>query len=269
MTAEEETFHDDWRAPSTGRYLDGRIKSLILDLAAPRAGERLLDVGCGDGDHLSLFRKKGCDVTGIDPFPSQLDLARQRLEHRAELRQGRAEDLPFSDNEFDIVTLITALEFTDGPGRAVAEAIRVCRGRVFIGVMNRYSLVGVQGHLTRLFNPPVRGSGRSFHLASLTAMIRSHLQGVRIQWGSVIFLPWGWYRFGTGLEERIPVMNNPFGAFFGLAFPITFSFQTIQQTIREPVVLTPDSRRPMPGVVSQFKRSNVLPMYPGIGKNGR
>ena len=64
-------------------------------------------------------------------------------------------------------------------------------------------------------------------------------------------------------------MNNPFGAFFGLAFPITFSFQTIQQTIREPVVLNPDGGRPMPGVVSQFKRSNVLPMYPGIGKNGR
>ena len=80
MTAEEATVHDDWRATSAGRYLDGRIKSLILDLAAPRAGERLLDIGCGSGDHLGLFRKKGCDVTGIDPSPFLLDLARQRLE---------------------------------------------------------------------------------------------------------------------------------------------------------------------------------------------
>ena len=153
MAAEEATVHDDWRATSAGRYLDGRIKSLILDLAAPRAGERLLDIGCGSGDHLSLFRKKGCDVTGIDPSPFLLDLARQRLEHRAELRLGRAEDLPFSDNEFDIVTLITSLEFTDDPGRAVAEAIRVCRGRVFIGVMNRYSLIGAQGRLPNLSTP--------------------------------------------------------------------------------------------------------------------
>jgi SAM-dependent methyltransferase len=257
MTAEEATVHDDWRTTSAGRYLDGRIKSLILDLAAPRAGERLLDIGCGGGDHLSLFRKKGCDVTGIDPSSVMLEQARQRLEHRAELRLGRAEDLPYSDNEFDIVTLITALEFTDDPGRAVAEAIRVCRGRVFIGVMNRYSLIGTQGHLTRLFNPPIHRGARSFHLASLTAMIRSQLQGVRIQWGSVIFLPWGWYTFGAGLEERIPVMNNPFGAFFGLAFPITFSFQTIQQTIREPVVLNPDGRRPMPGVVREFKSGST------------
>jgi SAM-dependent methyltransferase len=253
MTTGEGTVHDDWRATPAGRYLDGRIKSLILDLAAPRAGERLLDIGCGGGDHLNLFRKKGCDVTGIDPSPSLLDLARQRLEHRAELRLGRAEDLPFSDNEFDIVTLITSLEFTDDPARAVAEAIRVCRGRVFIGTMNRYSLIGAQGRLLDLFDSPAHTNVRSFHLASLTAMIRSQLQGVRIQWGSVIFLPWGCYDFGARLEERIPVMNNPFGAFFGLAFSITFSFQTIQQTITEPVVLNTDGRRPMPGVVRQFK----------------
>ena len=86
MTAENETIHDDWRTTSTGRYLDGRVKSLILDLTAPRAGERLLDVGCGSGEHLGLFRQKGCDVTGIDPSPLLIDQAGQRLRSRAELR---------------------------------------------------------------------------------------------------------------------------------------------------------------------------------------
>jgi SAM-dependent methyltransferase len=256
MTTEEGTVYDDRQVTPAGRYLDGRIKSLILDLTSPRAGERLLDIGCGSGDHLNLFRKKGCDVTGLDPSSPMLDLARQRLAHRAELRQGRAEDLPFSDNEFDIVTLITALEFTEDPGLAVAEAIRVCRGRVFIGVMNRYSLIGAQGHLGSLFNTSIDAKTRFFHLARLTNMIRSQLQGVRIQWGSVIFLPWGWYGFGTGLEERIPVMNNPFGAFFGLSFSVTFSYQTIQQSIREPVALNADGRRPVPGVVSEWKNGS-------------
>jgi len=256
MNAQEGTVYDDWQATPAGRYLNGRGKSLILDLTSPRAGERLLDVGCGSGDHLNLFRKKGCDVSGIDPSSPMLDRARQRLAHRADLRQGRAEDLPFSDNEFDIVTLITALEFTDDPGLAVAEAIRVCRGRVFIGVMNRFSLIGAQGHLRGLFDPSIDAKPRFFHLAGLTAMIRSRLQGVRIQWGSVIFLPWSWYRFGTGLEERLPVMHNPFGAFFGLSFSVTFSYQTIQQTIREPVALTPDGRRPVPGVVSEWKNGS-------------
>jgi len=248
---------DDWRTTSAGRYLDGRIKSLILDLTVPRAGERLLDIGCGTGDHLSLFRKKGCDVTGLDPSPLRLDLARQRLEHRAELRQGRAEDLPFSDNEFDIVTLITSLEFTDDPAQAIAEAIRVCRGRVFVGLMNRYSLIGAQGRLPYLFNPPLLPKSRFFHLPSLTPMIRRQLRGVRIQWGSVIFLPWGFYDLGAGLEEWVPVMNNPFGAFLGVSFPVTFSFQTIQEALREPVALNnADPHRPATEIVRELKHGS-------------
>jgi SAM-dependent methyltransferase len=240
METQAETVHDDWRVTPTGRYLDGRIKSLILDLTAPRAGERLLDIGCGSGEHLGLFRRKGCDVTGIDPSSLLLDQACRRLHSRAELRIGPAEDLPFSDNEFDIVTLITSLQFTSDPGLAVAEAIRVCRGRVFIGVMNRWSLIGSQGHLSNLLNPP--GTiNRFFHITSLTAMIRRQLPGIRIQWGSVIFLPWSW-----------------FGAFFGLAFSVTFSFRTIQEVIREPVALSPDGRRPMPGVVRGFKKNGLV-----------
>jgi ubiquinone/menaquinone biosynthesis C-methylase UbiE len=257
MGADDRTVHDDLLTTPAGRYLDGRIKTLILDLAAPRAGERLLDIGCGCGDHLALFRKKGCDVTGLDPSPLMLDLARRRLEHRAELRQGSPEDLPFSDNEFDVVTMITSLEFAEDPGKAVAEAIRVSRGRVFIGTMNRYSLMGAQGCLTNFFNPSgSKASPRLLHITTLIAMVRSQLQDVRIQWGSVIFLPWGGYVFGNGLEERIPVMNNPFGAFIGLSFSVTFSFQTIQQTIREPVALSADGRRPVPGVVSEWKNGS-------------
>ena len=254
MTAAEGTIREDGRATPTGRYLDGRIKSLTLDLTAPRAGERLLDVGCGSGENLSLFRRKGCDVTGIDPSPFLVDQAGQRLGNRAEFHIGSAEDLPFSDNEFDIVTLINSLEFTNDPGKAVAEAIRVCRGRVFIGLMNRWSLSGAQGRMAGLFHPPDGVNPRFFHLASVSAMVRKQLPGVRIQWGSVIFLPWSWYRFATGLEELLPVMRNPFGAFFGLAFSVTFSFRTIQEIIREPVELAAEGGRPMPGVVREWKK---------------
>ena len=256
MTTQAATAQEDWRATPHGHYLDGRIKSLILDLTAPRAGERHLDIGCGSGENLCLFRRKGCDVTGIDPSPSSLDMVRQRLQNRAELHQGQAEDLPFSDNEFDIVTLIASLEFMADPSRAVAEAIRVCRGRVFIGAMNRFSAIGFQGRLPDLFHPPPGKNARFLHLSGLTAMIRNQLQGVRIQWGSVIFLPWGWYSRGTGLEERIPVMNNPFGAFLGLSFPVTFSFRTIQEVIREPAALGAEARRPVPGVVRGFKHGS-------------
>lgn len=258
MAAKNKTSLDDRQATATDRYLDGRIKSLILDLTAPRAGERLLDIGCGNGEHLGLFQRKGCNVTGVDPSSTSLDEAAHRLGNRATLVTGMAEDLTFSDNEFDIVTLINSLEFSRDPEMAITEAVRVCRGRVFIGVMNRYSLIGSKRRLIDLFNPEGHTVVRFFHLASLSSMIRKVLPGIRIQWGSVIFLPWGWYDFATGLEERLPVMNNPFGAFFGLCFSVTFSFRTVQEIVREPVSLGPNGGRPMPGVVREFLKEGSI-----------
>jgi SAM-dependent methyltransferase len=227
------------RVTPRSQYLDGRIKSLILDLAAPHAGERLLDVGCGTGENLRLFHQKGCAVSGLDSSELLLDEARKKLENRVELQLGDPTDLPFSDNEFDIVTMIASLEHMPKPAEAVAEAIRVCRGRMFIGAMNPYSMIGIQGMLPGLFNfPPDAGvSPRYFHIHSLSGMIRKFLPGVRIQWGSVLFLPWGWYSFASSLEERIPMLKNPFGAFIGLSFSVTFSFIAVQDAIRNPAVI--------------------------------
>ena len=245
--------YDDWLQTPTGRYMDGREKSLILDLIAPRGGERLLDVGCGTGDHLLLFRRKGCDVTGIDPSPFMLDVAKQKLMNRAELREAKAEDIPFSDNEFDIVTLITSLEFTEDPQRAVSEAIRVCRGRVFLGVLNKYSCIGIHRRIQGLNRPSVYDRARFFHIGELTAMVRQQLQGIRIRWGSVLFLPSGWYGFAKKIEESIPVMKNPFGAFFGLSFPVTFSYTTIQEPVRKSFRMRSKNRQPIHGAVREIK----------------
>lgn len=241
---------NDRRITPARQYLDGRIKSLILDLSAPHAGEHLLDIGCGTGENLHLFRQKGCLVTGLDPASSNLDETRKRLENRADLYLGNPEELPFSDNEFDIVTMVTSLEYMKDPALAIAEAIRVCRGRIFIGAMNRYSMIGIQGLLSNLFSVPPEMKGRYFHIPSLSGMIRQHLPGVRIQWGSVIFLPWGFYDAAATLEEQIPVMKNPFGAFIGLCFSVTFSFITIQDVIRKPAVLAKGGE-PAHGVVRQ------------------
>jgi len=245
--------YDNWLQTQAGRYIDGREKGLMLDLIAPRGGERVLDVGCGTGDHLLLFRRKGCDVTGIDPSPPMLKRAREKLGNRADFHLGCAEDLPFSDNEFDIVTLITSLEFTHDPDRAIAEAIRVCRGRVFLGVLNKYSCLGMLRRIRGARRPSIYNHARFFHIGSLNTMIRDNLQGIRVRWGSVIFLPEGWYGFARRFEEAIPVMKNPFGAFLGLSFPVTFTFATLQQPILEAVNIAAQNRQPVPGAVREAK----------------
>jgi SAM-dependent methyltransferase len=256
----------DRRITSARQYLDGRIRSLILDLTLPHGGEHLLDIGCGTGDNLRLFHQKGCVVSGIDSSPSNLDEIRKRLENRAALHLGDPEELPFSDDEFDLVTMIASLEHMKDPALAIAEAIRVCRGRIFIGLMNRYSMIGIQGLLSALFSVQPDAKARYFHISALSGMIRQNLPGVRIGWGSVIFLPWGFYEAAAKLEEQIPVMKNPFGAFIGISFSVTFSFITIQDVIRKPVVITPGGE-PAHGAVRKAGEKGFSTLY-GETKNG-
>jgi SAM-dependent methyltransferase len=190
-------------------------------------------------------------VTGIDSSASMLETAKQILGDRAELYLGRAEDLPFSDNEFDIVSLIASLELAANPEKAISEAIRVCRGRVFLGVLNRYSITGLRKSARAFFHPADYERARFFHVGELMGMIRRFLPGVRIQWGSVIFLPAGWYGSAARLEEAIPVMKNPLGAFLGFSFSVTFNLRTVQDIISDPFKIRAKSSQPVQGVVRE------------------
>ena len=246
--------YDDWFQTPTGLYIDRREKELILNLVAPKEGERLLDVGCGTGNHLLFFRRKGCDVTGLEPSPYMLDIARKKLGQRAEFHMGKAEDLPFSDNDFDIVTMITSLEFVDDPQKAIAEAIRVCRDRVFIGVLNKYSTIGVQRRIKGIFSTSIYDSAHFSDIGELTKMVKTVLHGANLRWGSVLFLPFGWYSFAIGLEEIIPVMNNPFGAFLGLSFPVVFTHRTIQDIVKNHIDVRAEGKHKIHGAVREIKK---------------
>ena len=48
-------------------------------------------------------------------------------------------------------------------------------------------------------------------------------------------------------------MNNPFGAFLGLSFSVTFTQVTLQEPIRETLTIGAEGRRPVPGVVRVIK----------------
>jgi ubiquinone/menaquinone biosynthesis C-methylase UbiE len=246
--------YDEWFQTSVGRYIDRREKELILSLVAPKEGERLLDVGCGTGDHLLFFRRNGCDVTGLEPSSSMLDIARKRLGQRAELHMGKAEDMPFPDNEFDIVTMITSLEFMDDCEKAICEAIRVCQGRVFIGVLNKYSIIGAQRRMKGIFSQSIYNRARFFGIGEMKYMVGKALGATDIRWGSVIFLPLGCYSFTVGLEEIIPVNKNPFGAFLGLSFPVVFIHKTIQDVIKSSVRDEAKGGRKVSSAVREIKK---------------
>jgi SAM-dependent methyltransferase len=232
-----------------GRYIFSRQKELILDLVAPRTGERVLGVDCGTGNYLQPFREKRCAVTGIDSSAEMLKMAHDKLGAGTELIIGQSDDLPFSDNEFDIVTLITSLEFSANPQRALAEAIRVCRDRVFIGFLNNYCLAGTQQRLKELFGLSLNSNIRFFSHEEIKSMVNALIGSPSISRGSVIYFPAGIYGIFSELDELFPLRKNPFGAFAGLIFPVKYTYRSVQSPIMESYKLQSESRRAAPEAI--------------------
>ena len=86
-----------------------RIRNKLVDLAAPAQGEHVLDVGCGTGTlAIALKARVGAGkVCGIDPSPEMIEVAKKKAAKAGadtDFRLATIEELPFSDDSFDIVT---------------------------------------------------------------------------------------------------------------------------------------------------------------------
>jgi ubiquinone/menaquinone biosynthesis C-methylase UbiE len=80
----------------------------LVQQADCRPGDRVLEIGCGTGSLLLLLKQSqpAADVTGLDPDPAALDIARRKAERAGvELRldQGFADELPYDDGSLDRV----------------------------------------------------------------------------------------------------------------------------------------------------------------------
>jgi trans-aconitate methyltransferase len=133
-TGDDRPDADHWDA---GRYrrTAAFVPTLgvpVLDRLAPRAGERVLDVGCGDGTLTARLRDAGCTVVGIDASAAQVRAARAlgldaRVLDAADL--GAATDL----GTFDAAFSNAALHWVPDQRRAIAGvAARLAPGGRFV-----------------------------------------------------------------------------------------------------------------------------------------
>ena len=112
---------------------------LLCEAVDLRAGERVLDVACGNGNAGLAAARRFCQVTGIDFVPSLLERARQRAQAEgleATFEEADAEDLPFPDGSFDAVLSTCGAMFAPDQERTAAELLRVCRPGGRIGMVN-------------------------------------------------------------------------------------------------------------------------------------
>ena len=104
---------------------------------------RILDVGCGTGANLKMLAQFG-RAEGIDLSQQALDFCKERGLNG--VQYGEAENLPFENGSYDLVTALDVLEHLDDDGTGLNEIYRVLRpnGRALIFVPAFMFLWGVQ-----------------------------------------------------------------------------------------------------------------------------
>ncbi|MDX1711539.1 MAG: class I SAM-dependent methyltransferase [Rhodovibrionaceae bacterium] len=114
---------------SNGNRAPARRHGEVLREFLPIAGQRIADIGCGDGAILRLVAREGpAEAIGVEPSEEQLARARAHdavaHEHYVE---GRGESLPFSDEAVDVILYFNALHHVpvDRQAGALEEAARV------------------------------------------------------------------------------------------------------------------------------------------------
>ncbi|WP_442754019.1 class I SAM-dependent methyltransferase [Methylocystis sp. JAN1] len=99
----------DWNSADYQRHAAfvPRLGAPLLDLLAPAAGERILDLGCGDGALTAQIAQNGVSVVGVDASPAMVEAARAR---GLDARVADGASLNF-DREFDAVFSNAALHW--------------------------------------------------------------------------------------------------------------------------------------------------------------
>lgn len=130
----EKAFRDARSLLTLNRDREYRALRQMLAL---QPGERLLDVGSGDGFWTIRFARHCEFVLGLEPNPELIGFARRHNPtDNIAYQTGVAESLPFADAAFDKVVSISSVEHFRDPGQGLIEMTRVLKpgGRLAISV---------------------------------------------------------------------------------------------------------------------------------------
>ncbi|TQV78588.1 class I SAM-dependent methyltransferase [Denitrobaculum tricleocarpae] len=134
-----ELFHSAWgRNLHIGLFEDETLSvpqaaaagnRRMAAFAAPSAGDRVLEVGCGFADASKLLTQEfGCHAVAVDNAPWRLsgaDIAGTR--DRVQLLAAEHGRLPFADRSFDLVWAAETLGYADDLSRTISDIARVLR----------------------------------------------------------------------------------------------------------------------------------------------
>jgi ubiquinone/menaquinone biosynthesis C-methylase UbiE len=142
------------------RYMEEGARIFYEQLDIP-AGCKLLDVACGSGQLALWAARDGVNVTGVDIAPNLVQRAQVRAQAEglsARFMEGDAEDLPFEDGSFDVVTSLIGAMFAPRPEIVARELLRVCCPGGTIA-MGNWTPEGFVGQIFKTFAKFIAPSG--------------------------------------------------------------------------------------------------------------
>ncbi|HET6562543.1 MAG TPA: methyltransferase domain-containing protein [Marmoricola sp.] len=189
-----------------------------FDRLGLRAGERVLDMGCGAGRHAFEMYRRGADVIALDQDADELStvsewFAAMRDEGtvpagaEADVKQGDALDLPFPDGEFDRVVAAEVLEHIPDDAAAIAELARVLRpGGTIAVTVPRWLPEKICWALSDEYHEVEGGHVRIYRGDELVAQVES--AGLRFtgrHHAHGLHAPYWWVKCAVGVAND----NNP------------------------------------------------------------
>lgn len=130
-------FNNTYRDQGFGYLRPLAAYPIYMQLLQAQPGERLLDVACGPGLLLKAALLSGLDATGIDISSEAIRLTKEFVP-QAHTQVANAEELPFDDASFDMLTCIGSLERMFDRDKVLQEMRRVVRpgGRLCLMLRN-------------------------------------------------------------------------------------------------------------------------------------
>jgi len=107
----------------------------VLRLLAPKKGDRILDLACGQGFFSHALSTSGARVTGVDVSTELINLAKKHAGHNEEFHIASVDDMSkFDNNQFDAAVSILAIQNIEKIGNVFKEVSRLLKkeGKFFI-----------------------------------------------------------------------------------------------------------------------------------------
>ena len=191
-----KSFYDNtyYKGANAGNAPSSHHISLAAKLGV-NASSSVLDVACGLGEFLAACSHRGAQVAGVDLSENAIKLCQKALPE-GNFHACSAEQLPFDNDVFDLVTCLGSLEHFLNPKSAIEEMIRVAKtdASFVILVPNKDFLTRKLGLYSGTYQVDAKEDVRT--LEEWNTLFESAGLRVHKRWKDLHVLSWKWISTG-------------------------------------------------------------------------